>query len=155
MALDSQDRPKEPVDFDVVIVGGSIAGNYLASLLAGKGISVHVIEAHETIGLPMKCAGIVSSKILKLMNIPKELILNRISDARVFSKNKGFITIRIKDRPVVLDRVGLDRHFMDLAVKRGAIYHLGEKVMAIESWPGGIRVVTSRSTYNASMLAGC
>nr|MDO8085489.1 NAD(P)/FAD-dependent oxidoreductase [Candidatus Sigynarchaeum springense] len=155
MAPDVHDPAREPVECDVVIVGGSIAGNYLASLLAGKNLSVHVIEAHETIGLPMKCAGIVSSKILNLLKIPKELILNRISEARVFSKGNGFITICIKDRPVVLDRVEFDRYFMDLAVKLGATYHLGEKVTAIEPGQGSVSILTSRGKYTAKVLAGC
>ncbi len=159
MVPDSQDNPRSPVECDVVIVGGSIAGNYLASLLAGRGINVHVIEVHGNIGLPMKCAGIVSSKILKLLDIPKSLILNRISEARVFSKGKDHVTIRIKDRPVILDRVGFDRHFMNLAVERGATYHLGERVTSVQL-PGSrgqelVRVETTRCTYTTKVLAGC
>ncbi len=159
MALDTQDGAGEHVECDVVIVGGSIAGNYLASLLAGRGISVHVIEAHATIGLPMKCAGIVSSKILKLLKFPKELILNRISEARVFSKDKRYIKISIKDRPVVLDRVGFDKHFKEVATDRGALYHLGERVTSAQlpsdRGRGPVRVETTRCTYTAKLLAGC
>jgi flavin-dependent dehydrogenase len=103
----------------------------------------------------MKCAGIVSSKILNIIHIPKNLILNRISEARVFSKDKGYITIRIKDCPVVLDRVRFDRHFMELAVARGATYHLGEQVTGIEHRPGSVRVLTTRCTYTAKVVAGC
>ncbi|MBN2153279.1 MAG: NAD(P)/FAD-dependent oxidoreductase [Candidatus Lokiarchaeota archaeon] len=155
MATDTTNRAGAPVECDVVIVGGSIAGNYLASMLAGRNLSVHVIEAHETVGLPMKCAGIVSSKILGIMDIPKDLILNRISEARVFSKGKGFISVRIKDRPVVVDRIGLDRHFMGIAAARGATYHLGERATGIEPRADRVLVTTTRGTYAARVLAGC
>jgi digeranylgeranylglycerophospholipid reductase len=141
----------------VLVVGGSIAGNFLASLLAGHGIIVHVIEAHGTIGLPMKCAGIVSSKILDLMHVPPGLILNRISSARIRSaRNAGeSIVIRIKDQPVVLDRIGFDRHFMQVAVKRGAVYHAGERVTRIEHHDDKVIVFSTGGMYEAKVLAGC
>lgn len=157
MVLETHGQPRAAVSCDVLIVGGSIAGNFLASLLAGRGFSIHVIEAHSIIGLPMKCAGIVSSKILKLMAIPDDVILNRIAEAHIFSKESGksHVTIRIKDRPVVLDRVRFDQHFMDLATTRGASYHLGERVTGIVNQQDSILVHATKGDYVAKVLVGC
>ncbi|MHA1512071.1 MAG: NAD(P)-binding protein, partial [Promethearchaeota archaeon] len=61
-------RQNFKVDFeiDVCIIGGSIAGNYLACLLAEQNVKCCVIEEHEILGLPFQCAGIISQKILNL-----------------------------------------------------------------------------------------
>ena len=46
--------------FDVCIIGGSIAGNYLCYLLSNTNLKIVVIEEHQQVGLPLQCAGIVS-----------------------------------------------------------------------------------------------
>jgi len=155
MSLAKNDDASEQITCDVVIVGGSFAGNYLASLIAGKGLDVHVLEEHGSIGLPMKCAGIVSSKLLRLMRLPPGVILNRIPKARVFGPSKHSIMIKIKDQPLVLDRIGFDIHFMELARNKGVIYHLGEKVVNVADEPSCIVISTQKATYNTKMVVGC
>ena len=44
-------------NFDVCIVGASIAGNYLCHLLSNTDLKIAVIEEHKEIGLPLQCAG--------------------------------------------------------------------------------------------------
>ena len=41
-------------NFDVCVVGASIAGNYLAYLLSKSSIKIVVIEEHKDIGLPFQ-----------------------------------------------------------------------------------------------------
>ncbi|HME52765.1 MAG TPA: NAD(P)/FAD-dependent oxidoreductase [Candidatus Lokiarchaeia archaeon] len=146
---------RDCIDCDVVIVGGSITGNYLASLIAGKGFAVHVIEEHASIGLPMKCAGIVSSKLLRLMQVPPGVILNRIAEARVFGPREQSVTITIKDQPLVLDRTGFDKHFMELARNKGVMYHSGEKVLSITRESSRIVVATPNASYRVKLIVGC
>ncbi len=140
---------------DVVIVGGSIAGNYLASLIAGHGITIHVIEAHKEIGFPMECAGIVSGKITSLLAIPRDIILNRIKKAKVFSPDGSHATIRARDQPVVLDRVKLDQHFYHVAEERGVQYHLNERVISVEKHENFVMVTSTRERYVSKMIVGC
>ena len=68
--------------FDVCIIGGSIAGNYLCYLLSKTNLKVLVIEEHKEIGYPLQCAGILSQKLSKLIDLPKEIILNRVNTAK-------------------------------------------------------------------------
>ena len=155
MLASTIDATRDRIDCDVVIVGGSFAGNYLASLIAGKGLDVHLIEEHAEIGLPMKCAGIVSSKLLRLMHVPSSVILNRIEKARVFGPRQQSITIKIKDHPIILDRIGFDKHFMELARTRGIICHLGEKVSNIALESSRIIITTQNASYRAKLVVGC
>nr|MDO8118536.1 geranylgeranyl reductase family protein [Candidatus Sigynarchaeota archaeon] len=140
---------------DVVIIGGSIAGNYLASLLAKLDISVHVIEAHKEIGFPMECAGIVSSRLTKLMDVPKDLVLNRIKVAKIFAPDGNYTEIKARDNPVVIDRINFDKHFHRLAEKGGVRYHLGERVISIGKRKDHIIVKSTNRSYACKVLVGC
>nr|MDO8110794.1 FAD-dependent monooxygenase [Candidatus Sigynarchaeota archaeon] len=147
--------PKDIINCDVVIVGGSIAGNYLSSLLSKTRLNIHVIEEHGSIGHPMKCAGIVSSKILRIMRIPPRLIVNRVMEARIAGPGGKSITVRTRDKPIVLDRIEFDRHFMAIARDNGVTYHLEEKVASIEHAADEIVATSTKAVYHAKVLVGC
>lgn len=143
------------VESDVLVVGGSIAGNFLASLIAKPGRSVHVIEAHAVVGRPVECAGIVSSKILTIMPVPRRAIVNRIRAARVVVPHRGSALIMTREAPVVLDREVLDAHFHVLAERRGVTYHLGERAMRIMVERERVVVQTTKRVFHARLVVGC
>ena len=68
--------------FDICIIGGSIAGNYLAYLLSNSPLKIAIIEEHKEIGIPFQCAGIISQKLGQLIELPKEIVLNKSATAR-------------------------------------------------------------------------
>ncbi|MHA1714159.1 MAG: NAD(P)/FAD-dependent oxidoreductase, partial [Promethearchaeota archaeon] len=140
---------------DVCIIGGSIAGNLIASLIASENVDIHVFEEHKNVGLPMECAGIVSSKIMDLIKIPANLILNSVEKAKFFDPHGEQITVKARDRPIILDRVGLDRHFYEIAKSGGVIYHLGEKVMGIERNKKYVTIKSNKGIYMAKLVVGC
>ncbi len=155
------------MDVDVCIIGGGIAGNYLASLLSRDHISVCVVEEHPTIGIPFQCAGIVSQKILKLVSLPPKIILNRISTARIVSPDHSTIYARSKENPVVIDRVKFDQHFAQIAQKNGVTYLMQEKFVSFsrdsssrgtygtkKTWGEGVRVETNRRIIRCNILVG-
>ena len=98
--------------FDICIVGGSIAGNYLSYLLSKTNLKILVIEEHKEIGLPLQCAGIISQKLNNLTILPNELILNRVKVAKIVSPNERSIKLSGNEVPYVIDRTGLDFFFM-------------------------------------------
>ncbi len=139
----------------VCIIGGGIAGNYLASLLARKKISTIVIEEHNYIGKPFQCAGIVSSKILRMVYIPKHLIFNRIKKAEIIAPNNKKIIMAGKEKPVVLDRINFDRSFYLNAEKNGAKYFLEEKFLQFRyDSDGKILVETNKRQIKCEILVG-
>lgn len=139
----------------VCIIGGGIAGNYLASLLRKNQIDTTVIEEHGEIGRPFQCAGIVSSKILKMVYIPKELILNRVKKAEVIAPNLNQITMGGKEKPVILDRVNFDRMFYLAAEKAGAKYYTKEKFQSFRyDEDGKVLVNTDKRQIKCEILIG-
>jgi geranylgeranyl reductase family protein len=111
--------------YDVVVVGGGPVGGHLASIVAGKGHRVLILEEHREIGRPLQCAGIFSPKVLKIAGFENS-VLNRIKGADIHSPSGRKITIASKEKKaVVVDRVEFDRKIMDKAVKNGAEINLG------------------------------
>lgn len=73
-------------DYDVIIIGGSAAGNSLARRIENGDIIV--IERKEVIGEPAECAGLISKKSLELMDIDLDesnFIQNKIYGAYIHS----------------------------------------------------------------------
>jgi flavin-dependent dehydrogenase len=97
--------------FDICIVGGSIAGNFLSFLLSKTNLKIAVIEEHKKIGLPLQCAGIVSQKLCKIIKLPKEVVLNRVKVAKIVAPQGNFIKLSSTEEPYIIDRVALDRFF--------------------------------------------
>jgi len=98
---------------DLVIIGASIAGNYLCYLLSNTNLKIAVIEEHKKIGLPLQCAGIVSQKLSKIIQLPKEVVLNRVKAAKIVAPQGTFIKISSTEEPYIIDRVALDRFFYE------------------------------------------
>jgi len=146
--------------FDICIIGGSIAGNYLCYLLANTNLKISVIEEHQQIGLPFQCAGIVSQKLAKITEIPKEIILNRVNVAKIVSPLGRYIKLSGDEHPFIIDRVGLDKYFYDkIKDKPNIAYFLGEKFKTFKyinkSSKKYVIIETSKRIIKAKMLIGC
>ena len=146
--------------FDVCIVGASIAGNYLTYLLSNSNLRICVIELHKEIGLPFQCAGIISQKLGQLIELPKEIVLNRVNTAKIISPSGNFINLSGKERPYVVDRINLDRLFYTkVKDDKNITYYLGEKFKSFEYRFDGdkktVLIETSKRKIIAKMLIGC
>jgi digeranylgeranylglycerophospholipid reductase len=147
--------------FDVVIIGGSIAGNYLAYLLSELRLKILIIEEHSEIGLPFQCAGIISKKLGRLITLPSNLVLNRVKIAKLISPSGLTIKLSGDEEPYIIDRIGLDRFFYDRSrTKKNVTYRLGEKFQSfnylIEHERRKIvEVKTSSNVFKTSILVGC
>ena len=102
-----------PDYFDLVIIGASIAGNYLCSLISNYNLKIAIIEEHNNIGLPLQCAGIISKKLGQLIDLPENLILNRVNVAKLVAPSGRSIELSGNEEPYIIDRIGLDKHFFD------------------------------------------
>lgn len=148
-------------NFDLCIIGGGIAGNYLAYLLSYHAklqeipLKICVIEEHQEIGLPFQCAGIVSQKILRLTKLPPRLILNRVNEAHLYAPTGEKIRVIAQENPVILDRVAFDNYFAEKAQRMGVTYFMSEKYVKFNrlnlDW---LEVITNRRTLCCHILVG-
>ncbi len=141
----------------IIIVGGGIAGNYLASVLAKEGVRVLVLEEHpkEQIGLPVHCTGIISQKITQLVSFPLDIILNRVKGVGIYSPSGKHIVVgSSRESPVIIDRARFDRYFYEVAVAAGAEYASGVHVRGIKTLPSGARVYSTQRTYEGNVVVG-
>ncbi|MFX1278487.1 MAG: geranylgeranyl reductase family protein [Promethearchaeota archaeon] len=148
------------IEYDVCIVGASIAGNYLCYLLSKTNLNIVVIEEHNEIGVPLQCAGIISQKLIKLVCIPDKIILNRVRVAKIVSPNEQFIKISGNEEPYVIDRTALDRFFYEKATKNEKIkYLLGEKFISFKHIKKrnkqALLIKTSNHKIKTKILVGC
>lgn len=111
----------------VAIIGAGPIGSYSALILAGKGFEVEIFEEHENIGIPFQCTGLVTSEIHKLIRIPEEIIINKISKIRVNSPKGEKLFLKLKNKEVVLDRTAFDKYIANLAKKKGVKINLSCK----------------------------
>ncbi len=110
--------------FDVVVVGGSIAGLLCAREIAASGFSVIVIEEDYEIGTPEHCGGLVSLTGLKELGvIPfRKTFDHMIESAKITAPNGKSFTINSKKQKVVeINRRELDKQIAFQAQKNGAI----------------------------------
>ena len=119
-------------DFDVIVKGGGLAGLITAREVAKNGFSVLVIEEHNEIGLPDKCAGLVSMRVLEELNVSefKKVIQNKIERAVIYSPSKIELEIDAsRQNVVVINRHEFDKLIAIEALKYGAKINDNERVV--------------------------
>lgn len=146
--------------FDICIVGGSIAGNYLSFLLSNTKLKIAVIEEHKEIGLPLQCAGIVSQKLYKIIQFPEGIILNRVKVAKIVAPQGISIKISSTEEPYIIDRVALDRFFYEKVQNKENIqYFTGEKFKSFkyikQANQNLLKIETSGRIIESKLLIGC
>ncbi len=146
--------------FDVVIIGASLSGNYLAFLLSNFNLKIAVIEEHQEIGLPFQCAGIISKKLTQLIDLPKDIILNQVKKAKIFSPSGIYIRLSGEEQPYVIDRVALDKLFYQRVKSNNKIqYYLEEKFISFkyitEKHKKSVLIETNKRKLKSKMLVGC
>jgi len=145
--------------FDVVIIGASISGNYLAYLLSSTDLTIAIIEEHKDIGLPFQCAGIVSQKLTQLIDLPNNIILNRVDTAKIVAPSGKFVKLMGDEKPYIIDRIALDRLFYEKAKENTNVtYFLGEKFKSLEYVKNEkqklVLINTTKRKLAAKMLIG-
>lgn len=116
----------------VTVVGAGPAGSFSAYLLAKRGLDVQVFEEHATIGEPVACTGVITGDILsRRLQLPKELIVNRIAKARIIAPGMELIEIKLKN-DIIIDRAGFDRHIAAMAREAGARFFVNHRFEGFE-----------------------
>jgi len=146
--------------FDVIIIGASLSGNYLANLLSNFRLKIAIIEEHQEIGLPFQCAGIISKKLTQLIDLPENIILHQVKVAKIFSPSGNFIILSGEEQPFVIDRVALDKLFYHRIKNNNKIkYYLEEKFISFkyitEKYEKIVIIETNKRYLKSKILVGC
>ncbi|RLF42482.1 MAG: hypothetical protein DRN12_00085 [Thermoplasmata archaeon] len=142
--------------YTVGIVGGGPIGLLVAGGLAERGVNTVVFEEHENVGLPLHCAGLVTSRVLSLTPFPSEnLVLNRIKGAVIHSPLGYKLSIG-GDRihALAIDRIAFDKAMMNYAIEKGADVFLNNKVEEMRSYNDEIKIKTSKEELSSRFLIG-
>jgi len=135
---------------EIVIVGAGPVGCYTAQLLKKSGIKARIIEEHNEVGKPVKCAGIVGRQVFEntLLTIPKSSIINQINGALFFYKEDSFLIKRERVAYVI------DRERFDKDLSKGLEVEYGRRLLEIEKKGRGYRLKTSSGEIYADVVIG-
>ena len=141
-----------------MVVGAGPVGGKVAGIIAENGFKVLLIEEHREIGRPLQCAGLVTPRVLRLVDFDVK-ILNRVRGAEIFSPLGSKLKIQAGEtKALVIDRAGFDKAMIKDAVIKGAVLSLGTKVVSAVRSNGCVelRVIKGKNSEKiiANLLIG-
>src|SRR5512145_3111960 len=117
---------------DLIVVGAGPAGLLTATRCAEAGLNVLVLEEHLEVGAPTHCTGIVSLEVTELAKVPDEIVLSRLTRARLFAPGRSRSGIELEapgsDPILTIDRRGFDQGLAEQARRAGAVIETSARV---------------------------
>ena len=144
---------------DLAIVGAGPAGLLTASRCAEAGFDVLVLEEHPAVGTPAHCTGIVSLETAEFAKIPDDLVLSRLTRARMVGPGGAQAEVEWQapgnEQILTIDRAAFDVRLAGEAIKAGTSVRTGARVEAIAVGSAGVelRVGGERLRARACVLA--
>jgi geranylgeranyl reductase len=115
--MNAQLKPQDEI-FDVVVVGGGPSGATAAYELAASGHSVLLLDRA---GRTKPCGGAIPPRLIRDFAIPDDLLVARITSARMVAPSNTNVDIPIDNGFVgMVDREAFDPWLRERAVARGA-----------------------------------
>ena len=121
--------------YNVIVVGGSVGGLNTAFHAAEHGAEVLVVDRKKQIGIPIRCAEGVTSKVLKDNNIPPlpELIASEIKKVKMVTPKGRELALDLKHhKGYVLNRDKFEEYLAQRCEKRGVQFMLNSLVVGYD-----------------------
>ncbi len=126
---------------EVAVIGGGPAGLRVAKKIAEAGFETIVLEKGRKIGRPVRCAGLVSPRVISMTDT--ESVVKEGYRANIHPPDGGPLILESDTpRAYVIDRGDFDRGMAEKAVNSGAKLELGAEFIDISN--DSSRTVTYR-----------
>ena len=116
------------LNFDVMIIGASSSGLYLAELLAREGKQVGIFEREETIN-PARRTYIITPQINNFIKKLSEKEILHQTQIMVVETCNSKVSIPFRDGDLIMERNGLTNTLMQRAQGAGAVLHTGHRFL--------------------------
>ncbi|WP_440955583.1 NAD(P)/FAD-dependent oxidoreductase [Methanosarcina sp. Mfa9] len=123
------------MNYDVVVVGAGPVGSTAARYAAKHGAKVLLVEEHSSIGSPVGCTGLLSTRAVAECELrpSDEFVFNSIRGAFVHAPDGQCLPIDGKQtKAYVVSRKNFDRILATLAVEAGVELSLRTKAVGLE-----------------------
>ncbi len=140
--------------YDVVVVGAGPIGCKTAELITKKGFKVLVLEEHPEVGIPVQCSGLVSHRIFKLSGSSKDVVVNKLKNAR-FCCKKNYVELKSKKNVYVIDRKRFDKKMAEKCEDAGVKIKTSTRFENYKKNKNFIEIETTKGKFQTKILIGC
>jgi digeranylgeranylglycerophospholipid reductase len=145
---------------DVAVIGAGPAGLLAARRCAEAGLDVSVLEEHPAVGSPIHCTGVISLETAALAKIPDEIVLKRLTHARLISPGGASCDLHWhgegSEEILVIDRGAFDRELAEQAAAAGALIETGARVDGLAVADDGVSLTVGTRTVRArAVILAC
>ncbi len=123
------------MQYDVVVVGAGPVGATAARYAALNGASVLLIEEHASVGSPVGCTGLLSTRAISECDVEptNDFVLNSVRGAHVYSPNENCLPIDGgKIKAYVVSRKIFDRKLVKMAVDAGVDVSIKTRAVGLD-----------------------
>jgi geranylgeranyl reductase family protein len=123
------------MNYDVVVVGAGPVGSIAARYAALNGAKVLLLEEHPSIGSPVSCTGLLSTRAVTECELKPsdDFVFNSVRGAFVYAPDGQCLPIDGKQtKAYVISRKIFDRKLAVMAVEEGVILSLRTRAVGLE-----------------------
>ncbi len=123
------------MQYDVVVVGAGPVGATAARYAALNGASVLLIEEHASVGSPVGCTGLLSTRAILECDVKptNDFVLNSVRGAHVYSPDGNCLPIDGgKTKAYVVSRKMFDRKLVKMAVDAGVDVSIKTRAVGLD-----------------------
>lgn len=140
--------------YDACIIGAGPSGLSTALSASMGGVKVAVLEEHGEVGfLNARCGGLVSERCIRnlKLSLKGEYILNRVSEAVVYSPSSSLLTIKLGCECFVLNRVAFEKALASKALNNNAEIYTGIKVKKLNFYKEHVEIETTNGAFKSGI----